>query len=151
MKKHLFTASWILLLVMSLAIGTVSVISLGVAYYGKQDNLTEQITLEKIKDAGGEEAVKAYRGRRATAATWALGWAILSILIVLVPYRTGHRWAWWAQLLSIGLSQLLSLARAPVLDMGLGANPSALLLAIAAVALIAGAPRLFARAEESGG
>ncbi|HEY7546266.1 MAG TPA: hypothetical protein VID27_15355 [Blastocatellia bacterium] len=151
MKKLLFTASWVILLVMSLAIIAVSGNSLRRAYFGKGDDLTPQVTLEKIREAGGEhgeEAVKAFRGRRATAATWALGWALMAIGLILVPYRTGHRWAWWTLLISVVVSQLLSLARYPLLDTLSGAGASGIILGIALLGLLAGVPRMFSRGEE---
>ena len=150
MKKLLFTASWVILLVMSLLIIAVSVNSIRRAYFGKGDDLTPQVTLEKIREAAGEygdEAEKAFRGRRATAATCALGWALMTIGLVLIPYRTGHRWAWWTLLISVVVSQLLSLARYPLLGTLSGAGASGIILGIALLGLLAGVPRMFSKSE----
>lgn len=150
MKKLLFTASWVILLVMSLFIVAASIGSTYTAYFGKQDTLSVGVTLEEIREAGGvhgEEAVKAFRGRRATAATWALGWALMAIGLIVVPYRTGHRWAWWTLLISVVVSQLLAVARYTLLDTISGAGTSGIILGIALLGLLAGVPRMFSKGE----
>jgi len=140
----LFFASWIILLVVLGAITLLSLQSMRIAYTGTRDNITTQYTLDQVREAGGEEAVKAIKGRRATAATWALGYALLGIAVVWVPYRRGERWAWWALLVSLGVSQLLSLARAVMLGTTFGLGAPGLILAFALLGLLAGAPRMFA-------
>ena len=87
----LFLASWVILLVVSVAIVLLSAQSLRVAYTGMPDSLTSEYSLTRIGELGGEEAVKAFRGRRATAATWALAFGLLSLVVVWVPYRGGER------------------------------------------------------------
>src|SRR5687767_12391130 len=108
----LFTSSWVILLVISAAIFLLSLQSLWIAYTSAPDTLSGEYSLTQIAEQGGEEAVKAVRGRRATAATWALGYALLAIAVIWIPYRRAEKWAWWAVFLSIGISQLLSMARA---------------------------------------
>jgi hypothetical protein len=139
----LFIASWVILLVVSGAIVLFSAQSLWIAYTGKPDGLTREYTLTQIQEQGGDQAVKAFRGRRATAATWALGYALLAIAVTWIPYRRGEKWAWWALLGSLGLSQFLSLVRAVMLVTGEGLNTPAVLLAFSLLALLAGAPRMF--------
>lgn len=142
-SKLLFTTSWVILLVISAAIILFSVESLWIAYTGRPDRLTPEYTLAEIGDHGGEQAVKAFRGRRATAATWAMGCALLAIAVIWIPYRRGEKWAWWALFVSLGLSQLLSLARAlPLVTTG-GVSTPAVLLAFVLLALLAGAPWMF--------
>ena len=141
----LFVASWLILLVVTAGLFFGSFSSLRVAYFGAQDGLTQTVGLEKIQEIGGEEAVKAFKGRRATAATWAVGYALLMLIIVLGPYRRGERWAWWALLVSMGLAQVLSLARAPLLGTSQGLNAAGIILAFTLLGLLAGAPRLFAK------
>jgi hypothetical protein len=143
----LFVASWLILLVLGVFLLLGSFNSLRVAYLGTQDGLTQTVGLEKIQEIGGEEAVKAFKGRRATAATWAIGYALLMLVVVLGPYRRGERWAWWALLISMGLAQLLSLARSPMLATSQGLSAAALILAFTLLGLLAGAPRLFARRQ----
>lgn len=141
--KLLFIASWVILLIISGAIALLSAVSLWRAYTGQPDRLTSEYSVTQIREQGGDEAVKAFRGRRATAATWAMGYGILAIVVTLIPYRRGERWAWWALLVSLGLSQLLSLARAPMLATTGGIQAPATLLAFVLLGLLAGAPRVF--------
>jgi hypothetical protein len=145
----LFTASWILLLIVSGAIILFSAESLWIAYSGRPDGLSREYTLSQIEEQGGQQAAKAFRGRRVTAATWALGYALLAIGVTWMPYRRGERWAWWALLASLGVSQLLSLARAVALATTAGIATPALLLAFVLLALLAGVPRMFTRRPQN--
>ncbi len=144
-SRLLFFASWIILVVVVAAVALISLQSLRIAYTGNQDSLIPGFTLDLIREHGGEDAVKAFKGRRATAATWALAYALLALPLVLGPYRRGERWAWWALLISMGVSQLLSILRAPMLGTTSGTNASAILLAFALLGLLAGAPQFFRR------
>ncbi len=152
-SKLLFLASWVILLILSIGIAVTSAGSMSNAYFGPTDELVPNaVTLENIRLAGGEhgeQAVKAFRGRRATAATWALGAALLSMAIVLIPYRRGERWAWWALLAGIGISQFLSLARAITLGTTFGTAAPAMILAILLLGLLAGVPRMFKKRDET--
>jgi len=143
----LFTASWVILLIISGAIVLISAGSLWRGYSGRPDGLTPEYGLSQIEEQGGAQAAKAFRGRRVTAATWAIGYALLAIGVIWIPYRRGERWAWWALLASLGLSQLLSLARALALATTVGLATPALLLAFVLLGLLAGVPRIFARQE----
>lgn len=141
----LFMTSWVILLVISVAIVLFAAQSLWIAYTGKPDSLTTEYTLTQIGEQGGDQAVKAFRGRRATAASWALAYALLAIAVTWVPYRRGERWAWWALLASLGVSQFLSLLRAVMLATTAGVSTPPILLAFVLLALLAGAPRMFQR------
>jgi len=113
------------------------------------DSLTSEYSLTRIGELGGEDAVKAFRGRRATAATWALAFGLLSLVVVWVPYRVRERWAWWALLISLGVSQLLSILRAITLATTVGTGTPGILLAFVLLALLAGVPRIFRRSPIS--
>jgi hypothetical protein len=143
--RLLFTASWVLLLLLSVVVVLLSLNSLYVAYFGPQDNLTPTFALSQLSVIGGEseEVIKALRGRRSTAATWALAYGLIAAWVVLVPYRRGERWSWWALLISLGLAQLLALARVPVLGTQSGAGAAGIILAFLLLGLLAGAPRIF--------
>ncbi|MFL6213855.1 MAG: hypothetical protein ACJ74J_08160 [Blastocatellia bacterium] len=144
--RVLFLASWVILFVVLAATAVFAVESLWIAYTSPQESITPTYTLNNIREAtGNEEAVKALKGRRATAATWALGYALLGLMVVLGPYRRGERWAWWALLISIGLSQFLSLLRAVMLGTTQGIQTPSVLLALALLALLAAVPRFFRR------
>ncbi|MFY9609391.1 MAG: hypothetical protein WAU45_12350 [Blastocatellia bacterium] len=141
--RILFLASWAILLVVSAGIALFSVQSVFVAYGKSDESLTPEYSAAQIKAQGGEEAFKAFKGRRLTAATWALGYALLAIAVTLVPYRRGEQWAWWALLVAMGLSQILSIARAVTIPTTSGAGTSGVLLAFTLLGLMAGAPRMF--------
>ena len=146
--KVLFLASWVILLVLSVAIGFFSLGSLRTAYFTEQDSLTPGLTMEQLKGIGGDEAVnalKALKGRRATAATWALAYAVLAVFVTLFPYRRGEKWAWWALLLGLGLSQILSAARVLTIGTSQGASAAVTLLAALLLGLLAGVPHIFAK------
>ena len=154
--KMLFLASWVLLLVLSGALAFFSILSLGNAYFAAGDVLysgdsggaTVRVGLEEIRQLGGDEAVKAFRGRRATAAAWAFGVAVLAGFVTFFPYRRGERWAWWALLLSVGLSQFLSLGRLVTVGTSSGAGPAGIILAMLLLGLLAGVPQMFAKRYE---
>ncbi|HXG91678.1 MAG TPA: hypothetical protein VNN73_04830 [Blastocatellia bacterium] len=155
-KKILFVASWAILLFLFGVIAALSTASLMTAYGERPDNLVQNFKLDDIKNAAeqvgasGDEVVAAFRGRRATAATWALAFALLAITVVLGPYRRGERWAWWALLITVGLSQLLSLARVLALHSSFGTGAPATILAFTLLGLLAGAPRMFSKADVAG-
>jgi hypothetical protein len=142
-SKLLFTASWVILLFVSVGVVLFSAESLWISYTGGPDGLTRDYTLTQIGEQGGEEAIKAFRGRRATAATWALAYALLAIAVVWAPYRRGEKWAWWALFVSLGLSQFLSLGRALALGTTAGTATPAIVIAFVLLGLLAGAPRVF--------
>src|ERR1044071_8457599 len=104
-SKLLFCSSWIALLTLSALITLISFVSLERAYFAKRDNLTAAVGFDQLRTIGGEAAIEAFRGRRATAATFAIACGLLSAFVVLFAYRRGERWAWWALLISLGLSQ----------------------------------------------
>lgn len=142
-SKLLFVASWVILLLVSAMIAFVSLLSLNLTYRQSADNITPTYTIQQVQESAGEEVAKALRGRRATAATWALAYALLCGWVVFVPYRRGERWAWWALLISLGLSQLLSLVRVIAFGTTFGSGASGTLLAFVLIGLMLGAPRIF--------
>jgi len=149
--RLLFLASWLILLVVSALLILGSLASTRMAYFGRDDDLARNVTVEDIRNIGGDEAVKNYRGRRATASTFALGYGALSFLVVLFPYRRAERWAWWALLIAVCASQLLSLGRVLTLRTTLGLGTAGALLAFFLLGLLAGVPRVFfERGERSG-
>lgn len=155
--KMLFVASWVLLLVLTGLMTLASLGSLSTAYFGTEDILyagdsggaTVRVTLEELRQLGGDATVNAFKGRRATAATWAFASAVLAFLVVFFPYRRGERWAWWALLASIGLSQFLSLGRLLTIGTSSGASTSGIVLAMLLLGLLAGVPHLFTRRSEN--
>jgi hypothetical protein len=140
--KVLFGISCGILLLVALFTALGALESLGNAF-GRRPETVGTVTMDQIKSLGGDESLNAFKARRATAATWALGFAILFGWVVFDPYRRGNRWAWWALLVSLGLPQLISLARVPLLGTTSGVAPSATALAFLLIGLLAGVPRIF--------
>jgi len=147
MPKTLFTVGWVLLLLMATALTLLSINSTYIPLTAQPDGVTSSVTINDIGAKTSPEVATALRGRRVTAATWALAYGLLLWGVLLVPYRRGERWAWWAILISIVISQLLSLARIPMLDTQQGAAASAILLGIALVGLLLGARHVFGKRD----
>jgi hypothetical protein len=122
-----------------------SVQSVMVAFSGQADKVGSSIGFDQLRDMGADDAVRAIRGRRLTAATWALGYAVLFGWVVLGPYRRREGWAWWALLASLIIPQVISIARLVFIGTTVGTLPSALLLGFGLLGLMAGAPRFFLR------
>lgn len=147
MPKTLFTVGWILLLLLAAALTLLSINSTYLPLMSRPDGVTSSVTIDDIGAKTSPEVATALRGRRVTAATWALAYGIMLWGVLLVPYRRGERWAWWAILLSLVVSQLLSLARIPLLDTQQGAAASAILIGMALVGLLLGAGHVFGKRD----
>lgn len=147
MPKTLFNVGWVLLLLLATALTLLSINSTYLPLTARPDGVTSSVTIDDIGAKTSPEVATALRGRRVTAATWALAYAIMLWAVLLVPYRRGERWAWWAILLSLVVSQLLSLARIPLLDTQQGAAASAMLIGIAIVGLLLGARHVFGKRD----
>jgi hypothetical protein len=113
------TASWILLVVVGVLTLLGSLVSLGIAYGSSRDQIGPA-TLTELS-VGRPEVATALRARRATAAAYGSGFAILFLAIALGPYRRGDVWAWWALAGAIFVVSVLILLRIPFLGIHLGA------------------------------
>lgn len=147
MPKTLFTVGWVLLLLLATALTLLSINATYIPLTAQPDGVTSSVTIEDIGAQTSPEVATALRGRRVTAATWALAYGLLLWGVLLVPYRRGERWAWWAILLSMVVSQGLSLARIPMLDTQQGAGASAILIGMVLVGLLLGAPHVFGKRD----
>lgn len=137
------TVSWILLTVATLLILFGSLASLSLAYLGAagDDVLVGNVTLAEV--VGDRQDVEhALRGRRGTAAAYATGFAVLLLFVILVPYRQGVVWAWWAVLVSVATLSLIILARLAFLETSLGAMVGVVMLAVFALGLLLDLKRL---------
>lgn len=147
MPKKLFTVGWVLLLLLATALTLLSINSTYLPLVSRPDGVTSSVTIDDIGAKTSPEVATALRGRRVTAATWALAYALMLWGVLLVPYKRGERWAWWVILLSLVVSQLLSLARIPMLDTRQGASASAILIGLALVGLLLGARHVFGKRD----
>jgi hypothetical protein len=130
------TISWIMLVI----VGALTfVASLGSAYISYRSPDSDVIGGQtKLADvaAGRADVATALRARRGTAAAFAAAYAVLFLFIVLVPYRRGDVWSWWALLAGMLVLVVLTLARIPFLHTRLGAGAAWLQLGIVGVALL---------------
>jgi hypothetical protein len=71
------------------------------------------------------------KARRGTAAAFGTGYSLIFLIVVLLPYRRGEVWAWWAILAGTLTVSGIILLRVPMLGtrLGLGAAVPALLVA----------------------
>src|SRR5215467_13550349 len=105
-ERILFGVSIVVLALIAAFIILVSVQSVVVAFTNQADHVGS-MGFDQLINMGAEDAVKAIRGRRVTAATWALAYAVLFAWVVLGPYRRTERWAWWMLLVSLIVPQVI--------------------------------------------
>ena len=129
------TISWILLTIVASLTFLASLASAYISYRAPDSDVIGKTKLADVA-AGRAEVATALRGRRATAAAYAAAYAVLMLFIVLVPYRRGDVWSWWAILAGTLVLVLLVLARIPFLDSRLGAGAAWLNLGIVGAALL---------------
>lgn len=136
------TASWVLLAVVGALVLLGGLASTYTAYSGADDGLLPGGPTVQDLGAMNPALGTALQGRRATAAAFAVGYAVLWLSVVLVPYRRGETWSWWALLAaSLALGTLIMM-RVPLLGTRLGAGTGLLQLAVVAVALLLDVRRL---------
>ncbi len=129
------TASWVLLTIVGVLITLGSLLSASVAYRSPQnDALVPGTTMDTLET--GDDIKVAIRARRGTAAAYAAAFGTLLVFVVLVPYRRGEVWSWWAILVSLGVLVLLTLLRWPLLGTERGVGSAATILGIGVVALL---------------
>jgi len=134
------TVSWVLLALVAAATLLFSLGSARLAYRGEKDQIGPA-TLEEIA-AGRPEVATALRARRGTAAAYAAAYSVLSLFIVIGPYRRGERWSWWALLAGALALAAVTLVRVPALGTRLGAETALVQLGIVIVALLLDVRRL---------
>jgi hypothetical protein len=136
------TASWILLTLVGALFLLGALGSTFVAYTGREDPLMPGgPTVDAVENVHPGLA-NALRGRRATAAAFAAAYAVLFLSVVLVPYRRGDVWSWWAILGSSVALGLITMLRVPALGTRLGAGTGLIQLVAVLVALLLDVRRL---------
>src|SRR4030095_3222537 len=119
------TASWVLLTILGGLTLLASLASAGLAYRG--DYPVGGVSIEHVAN-GRAPVLSGLRGIRGTPAAYAAAYAVLFLAIVLVPYRRGEVWAWWALAAALLTLLVIVALRIPMLDTRLGvgsAVPSA--------------------------
>jgi len=125
--------AWILLLLMAVLMTLGGAASLGVAYWGQGDVISG-VSLEEMAQLN-PGLPNAIRGRRATAATFAITCGLLIGWIALTAFRRGEKWAWFGLLSAVGAGAVLSALRISLLGTTLGAGTPIAILVVLLVAL----------------
>ena len=140
MGAKLRMVSWILLTLVGALTLVGSLASMGVAYFSEDDQIGP-VTLAEL--AGDRNDVRtALQARRGTAAAFGAGYAILFLIITLVPYRQGQVWAWWAILIVTVVVNGIILMRVVSLGTNLGLGAATIPLAVCVIALLLDVGRL---------
>jgi len=142
------TISWILLMIVALLVLLGAVASAAVAYFAppSSDVIVSSVSLADLSLS--EDVKTALRGRRGTAASYALAFAILMLWIIWIPYRQGAVWAWWAILFSTLFLSLSLMLRIPAVGITQGAVTGAYLLIAVVVALLLDCRRLSGKRDQ---
>jgi hypothetical protein len=122
MASKLRTASTVLLTLVGALMLLISIASATLAY-GHNEYPIGGVDVSEVA-AGRAPVATALRGIRGTSAAYAAGLAVLYLVVVLVPYRRGEVWAWWAVLAAALAVGLISAARVPLLGIPFGQGGS---------------------------
>jgi hypothetical protein len=138
------TVSWVLLGLVATLVLFGSLTSAWLAYVGdpSMDVFGEGGPSVQDVSAWRADVATGVRARRGTAAAYASAYAVLFLVIALVPYRRGDVWAWWALLGGALTVAVLTWLRVPLLHTRLGASAGAGLLGVTALGLLLDAGRL---------
>ncbi len=143
MGSKLRTASWILLALLGTLTLVSSLASVNIAYFQEDDLIggPEGINLSELA-ADRADVRTALKARRGTAAAFGAGYAILFLFLVLVPYRRGERWAWWAVLVGTLAFAGIILLRVALIQTQVGLVAAIPPLVVVAIALLLDVGRL---------
>lgn len=133
-KPLTLTFGWLLLMAVGLLITLGGLEAMFVAYFSSDDSISG-VSLQALAQLN-PDLPKAIRGRRATAAFYAVSCGILLAWVAATAFKRRQKWSWYALLCSIGVGTVLSILRIPLLDYRPGAETAgsilvALLLALA--------------------
>ena len=142
MSSKLRVVSWVLLTLMCGLMLLASVGSAGLTYSQGDDPLVPGGKSVADVESWDAAAATATRARRGTAAAFAMAYATLLAVVVLIPYRRGEVWAWWAILGAAAVYATVSAIRIPALGYRLGAEVALTHLAVVVVALLLDVGRL---------
>lgn len=142
------TLSWVVLGLVATATLVFSLLSVRLAYAGDPARDVFGQGGPSVKDisAWRVDVGTGVRARRGTAAAYATAYAVLMLTIVLVPYRRGEVWAWWALLGSAAMLAVLMWLRVPMLGTRLGASTGSVQLGATALGLLLDAGRVRGKA-----
>jgi hypothetical protein len=136
------TASWVLLAIAGALIVLGGLVSAYVAYGGVPDSLLPGGPTVAALDSLHPGLGAALRGRRATAAAFAIAYGVLFLYVALVPYRRGEVWSWWALLAGAVVLGVVTMVRVPLLGTNAGAATGLIQLVVVVVGLLLDVRRL---------
>jgi hypothetical protein len=139
-------ASWIVLTVAGAAFVLISLVSAIHAYNKTDDYGIGGVRVSRVA-ADREAVAAALRGIRGTSAAFAAGYGVLYLAIVLIPYRRGDVWAWWAIAAGSSTVLVIALLRIPFLDTTLGVSAGTTQFALTMVGLLLDARRVTSRGQ----
>jgi hypothetical protein len=142
MSSKLRVASWVLLTLMCCLLLWGSLVSANLTYSKGTDQLVPGETSVADVESWNAAAATAIRGRRGTAAAFATAYAVLLLVVVLVPYRRGEVWSWWAILAAALVLAAVTALRIPALEYRLGVGTALAHLTVVVVALLLDVGRL---------
>lgn len=131
-RSMTLTIGWVLLAILGFGLAAGGVASTLTAYRGTET--IAEVPLERFSDFNADLPT-VLRGRRATAASFALTSGLLLLWLAVQPFRRGEKWVWWAVLTSVGIGCAASLLRLPMIGLRLGTGSSAAILVVAVLAL----------------
>ena len=133
-KSWTLMVGWLLFLLIGVLITLGGLASMAEAYRAPEDRIAGVSLADLAKLS--PDLPNAIRGRRATAASFAISCGLLVCWVALTAYRRGEKWAWYALLSSLGIGTILSILRIPLLGMTSGAGSAAYLLGATLIALL---------------
>jgi hypothetical protein len=140
MAKKLRMVSWIVLTLFGVLLLLGAVGSAATAMTRGPDQFGT-VTMDELT-GGNNEVMGILYARRLTAAAYASGFSVLFLLIVLIPYRRGEVWAWWALLIGTCVTAGLYILRVPTIGVTIGAEIGYMMLGFVVVALLLDVARL---------
>lgn len=140
MAKILRIISWVLLTLLGVMtfLGAVGSTQFAMS---KGDDQFGDVMLSELTQ-GNQDVANLIHGRRMTAAAFAAAYSVLFLLVVLIPYRRGDVWAWWAILIATLVLSVMIWLRVPTLGISLGASVGYTQLVVVVVALLLDVKRL---------
>ncbi len=132
-KSATLTIAWVILLLMGLLMILGGAGSMYVGFSGG-DEVIAGMPAHTLAQTNPELPL-ALRGRRITAAAYALTCGVLISFIAVTAFRGRQKWAWYALLCSVGLGSVLSTLRAPLMDYKPGMQVSGITLIVLLIAL----------------
>ena len=109
--------------------------------YSRGEDQFGTVSMTELTD-GDESLANLLHSRRATSAAFAAAYAVLFLLVVLIPYRRGEVWSWWAILATTVVCSGLILLRLPFLGVMPGASVGYIQLGVVTFALLLDVGRL---------